>query len=62
MALHHKSVIPLLLILSMPTGRSPNQGTGTATGTADQTAEEPEPSTVATETASDGSNQDATRW
>ena len=58
MALHHKSVIPLLLILSMPTGRSPNQGTGTATGTADQTAEEPEPSAVATETASDGSNQD----
>ena len=57
MALQHKSVISLLLILTLLAGCSLGQGTDTAAGTADQAAAESEPAAVATESTSEGSSQ-----
>jgi hypothetical protein len=57
MALQHKSIISLLLILVLLAGCSLSQGTDTATGTADQAAAESEPAAVATESTSEGSSQ-----
>jgi len=57
MALGHKSIISILLMLILLAGCSPSQEMDTATGIASQAAAESEPVTVVPESTTEGSNQ-----
>jgi hypothetical protein len=57
MMLEHKSVISLLLLLTLLVGCSPSKGTDTAVVPTNQAAAESEPATVVTESATEGGSQ-----